>query len=80
LGIRLIDILLVTIGLAWKWSIEVPSAADRRPTADALLARIKEKDRACLCIYIWLSPTKSAKRRRAFVHAKVWSPHSFRSV
>jgi len=34
----------------------VPSAADRRPTADALLARIKEKDRARLRIYIGAAP------------------------
>jgi two-component system sensor histidine kinase KdpD len=34
----------------------VPSAADRHPTADALLARIKEKDRACLRIYIGAAP------------------------
>jgi two-component system sensor histidine kinase KdpD len=34
----------------------VPSAADHRPTADALLARIKEKDRARLRIYIGAAP------------------------
>ena len=34
----------------------MPSAADRRPTADALLARIKEKDRARLRIYIGAAP------------------------
>jgi two-component system sensor histidine kinase KdpD len=34
----------------------VPPAADRRPTADALLARIKEKDRARLRIYIGAAP------------------------
>jgi two-component system, OmpR family, sensor histidine kinase KdpD len=34
----------------------VPSAAERRPTADALLARIKEKDRARLRIYIGAAP------------------------
>jgi two-component system sensor histidine kinase KdpD len=34
----------------------VPSAADRRPTADELLARIKEKDRARLRIYIGAAP------------------------
>jgi two-component system sensor histidine kinase KdpD len=34
----------------------VPSTADHRPTADALLARIKEKDRARLRIYIGAAP------------------------
>ena len=34
----------------------MPSAADRRPTADALLARIKAKDRARLRIYIGAAP------------------------
>ncbi|HSL21720.1 MAG TPA: universal stress protein [Vicinamibacterales bacterium] len=34
----------------------MPSAADHRPTADALLARIKEKDRARLRIYIGAAP------------------------
>lgn len=34
----------------------MPSAADRRPTADELLARIKEKDRARLRIYIGAAP------------------------
>lgn len=34
----------------------MPSTADRRPTADALLARIKEKDRARLRIYIGAAP------------------------
>ena len=34
----------------------MPSTADHRPTADALLARIKEKDRARLRIYIGAAP------------------------
>jgi two-component system sensor histidine kinase KdpD len=34
----------------------VPSTADHRPTADALLARIKEKDRARLRIYVGAAP------------------------
>jgi two-component system sensor histidine kinase KdpD len=34
----------------------VPSTADHRPTADALLARIMEKDRARLRIYIGAAP------------------------
>lgn len=34
----------------------MPSTADARPTADALLARIKEKDRARLRIYIGAAP------------------------
>jgi two-component system sensor histidine kinase KdpD len=34
----------------------MPSATDHRPTADALLARIKEKDRARLRIYIGAAP------------------------
>jgi two-component system, OmpR family, sensor histidine kinase KdpD len=34
----------------------VPSTADHRPTADALLARIKAKDRARLRIYIGAAP------------------------
>ena len=34
----------------------MPSAADRRPTADALLARIKERDRPRLRIYIGAAP------------------------
>jgi two-component system sensor histidine kinase KdpD len=34
----------------------VPFTADHRPTADALLARIKEKDRARLRIYIGAAP------------------------
>lgn len=34
----------------------MPSTADHRPTADALLARIREKDRARLRIYIGAAP------------------------
>jgi two-component system sensor histidine kinase KdpD len=34
----------------------VPSTADHRPTADALLARIREKDRARLRIYVGAAP------------------------
>jgi two-component system sensor histidine kinase KdpD len=34
----------------------VPSTADSRPTADALLARLKERDRARLRIYIGAAP------------------------
>ena len=55
IGIKAIDLVLVAIGLASDVPIDVDHAM-RAPTADALLARIQDQERARLRVYIGAAP------------------------